>query len=83
MQPHKSRYWLNTTEKVPERFQKQVEAVCDTYRMAPVLEQTQNTHTVCVDEMTGIQALERTAATKLMIAGKPGGSSSSTSGTGR
>ena len=71
MQPHKSRYWLNTTEKAPERFQKQVEAVCDTYRMAPVLERTQNTHTVCVDEMTGIQALERTAATKLMIAEKP------------
>jgi transposase len=71
MQPHKSRYWLNTTEKDPVRFQKQVEAVCDTYRMAPILERTQNTHTVCVDEMTGIQALERTAATKLMISGTP------------
>ena len=34
LQPHKSRYWLNTTEKDPERFQKQVEAVCDTYRAA-------------------------------------------------
>ena len=71
LQPHKSRYWLNTTEKDPERFQKQVETVCDTYRAAPALERTQNTHTVCVDEMTGIQALERTAPTKLMIAGKP------------
>jgi transposase len=71
MQPHKSRYWLNTTEKDPVRFQKQVEAICDTYRKAPSLERTENTHTVCVDEMTGIQALERTAATKLMIAGTP------------
>jgi transposase len=71
MQPHKSRYWLNTTAKDPERFQKQVEAVCDTYRAAPALERTENTHTVCVDEMTGIQALERTAPTKRMIAGKP------------
>ena len=71
LQPHKSRYWLNTTEKDPERFQKQVETVCDTYRAAPALERTQNTHTVCVDEMTGIQTLERTAPTKLMIAGKP------------
>jgi transposase len=71
MQPHKSRYWLNTTEKDPEQFQKQVEVICDTYRAAPALEQTQNTHTVCVDEMTGIQALERIAPTKLMIAGKP------------
>jgi transposase len=71
MQPHKSRYWLNTKEKDPVQFQKGVETVCDTYRLAPVLERTQNTHTVCVDEMTGIQALERIAPTKLMIAGKP------------
>jgi DDE superfamily endonuclease len=71
LQPHKSRYWLNTTEKDPEQFPKQVETVCDTYRAAPALERTQNTHTVCVDEVTGIQALERTAPTKLRIAGKP------------
>jgi transposase len=71
MQPHKSRYWLNTTEKDPVRFQRQVETVCDTYREAPVLERTRDTHTVCVDEMTGIQALERIAAIKPMIAGKP------------
>ena len=31
LQPHKKRYWLNTTEKDPVQFQKQVEAVCDTY----------------------------------------------------
>jgi transposase len=71
MQPHKSRYWLNTTEKDPVQFQRQVETVCDAYRRAPVLERTRNAHTVCVDEMTGIQALERIAATKPMIAGKP------------
>jgi len=71
MQPHKSRYWLNTTEKDPVQFEKQVKAVCDTYLAAPERERTQNTHTVCIDEMTGIQALERTAATKPMIAGKP------------
>jgi len=64
MQPHKSRYWLNTTEKDPEQFAKQVATVCETYLAAPALEQTQNTHTVCVDEMTGIQALERIAPTK-------------------
>lgn len=71
LQPHKSRYWLNTTEKDPAQFQKQVEAVCDTYVGAPQRERTEHTHTFCVDEMTGIQALERTAATKPMIAGKP------------
>jgi transposase len=71
LQPHKSRYWLNTTEKDPEKFRQQVETVCDAYLAAPELERTENTHTVCVDEMTGIQALERTAATKPMIAGTP------------
>jgi transposase len=71
MQPHKSRYWLNTTEKDPQRFQEQVKAVCDTYLEAPELEKTQHTHTVSTDEMTGIQALERIAPTKAMIAGKP------------
>jgi transposase len=71
LQPHKSRYWLNTTEKDPVRFREQVEAVCDTYREASDLEEEHHTHTICVDEMTGIQALERTAPTKPMIAGKP------------
>jgi transposase len=70
LQPHKSRYWLNTTEKDPERFEAQVKAVCDTYLAAPDLERTEHTHTVCVDEMTGLQALERNAPTKPMIAGK-------------
>jgi transposase len=71
LQPHKSRYWLNTTETDPERFESQVEAVCDTYREAPELERAGRTYTICTDEMTGIQALERIAATKGMIAGKP------------
>src|SRR3954452_5027365 len=31
LQPHKSRYWLNTTETDPEVFARQVAAVCDTY----------------------------------------------------
>jgi transposase len=63
LQPHKSRYWLNTTEKDPELFQAQVEMVCACYHDAPELYQRHDTHTLCVDEMTGIQALERIAAT--------------------
>jgi transposase len=70
LQPHKSRYWLNTTEKDPARFQEQVEAVCDTYRAASEREKVEGTHTVCVDEMTGLQARERIAPAKAMIAGK-------------
>jgi transposase len=70
LQPHKSRYWLNTTEKDPVKFAAQAKAVCDTYLAAPALEESLGTHTVCVDEMTGLQALERNAPTKPMIAGK-------------
>lgn len=70
LQPHKSRYWLNAKEKDPHQFQKKVENVCDTYLAAPRLYEQENTHTVCVDEMTGIQALERIAATLPMEPGQ-------------
>jgi hypothetical protein len=69
LQPHRSRYWLNTTEKDPERFQAQVHIVCACYHDAPQLYFHHDTHTISVDEMTGIQALERIAATLPM---KPG-----------
>jgi transposase len=70
LQPHRSRYWLNTTEKDPARFEEQVKTVCDTYLLAPARERTDRTHTVSVDEMTGLQALERIAPSKAMIGGK-------------
>jgi transposase len=69
LQPHKSRYWLNTTENDPQAFQAQVETVCACYHDAPGLYHWHDTHTICVDEMTGIQALERVAPTLPM---KPG-----------
>jgi transposase len=69
LHPHRSRYWLNTTEKDPELFQVQVQMVCACYQDAPELYFHHDTHTLCVDEMTGIQALERIAATLTM---KPG-----------
>ena len=70
LQPHKSRYWLNTTEKDPEAFQAQVEMVCACYHDAKELYQRHDTHTICVDEMTGIQALQRIAATLPMRPGQ-------------
>jgi transposase len=70
LQPHKSRYWLNTTEKDPELFQAQVEMVCGCYHDAPELYHRHDTHTICVDEMTGIQALERIAPTLPMRPGQ-------------
>jgi transposase len=70
LQPHKSRYWLNAREKDPQQFQQKVAVVCDCYQEAPRLYAEENTHTVCTDEMTGIQALERVAATLAMQPGR-------------
>jgi transposase len=70
LQPHRSKYWLNTKEKDPEMFQQQVEAVCQTYLEAPGLYFQENTHTISVDEMPGIQALERIAKTIPMQPGQ-------------
>lgn len=53
----------------PEQFQRDVEAVCGCYLEAPKRFAEDGVHTVSIDEMTGIQALERIAATKPM---KPG-----------
>jgi hypothetical protein len=71
LQPHRSKYWLNTKEKDPELFQQQVEIVCQTYLQAPDLYFQENTHTVSVDEMPGLQALERVAKTIPMQPGQP------------
>jgi transposase len=70
LQPHKSRYWLNAKEKDPHQFQAKVEQVCACYLEAPRLYAQENTPTVCTDEMTGIQALERVAATLPMTPGQ-------------
>ena len=71
LQPHRSEYWLNTTEKDPELFKQQVQIVCNCYLEAAELYFQYNTHTVCVDEMTGIQALQRNEETKPIRSGLP------------
>lgn len=70
LQPHRREMWLNTTEKVPQEFQQQLEDVCQTYVAAPARHAADGTHTVCVDEMTGLQALERAAPDKPVTPGQ-------------
>ncbi|MDA1015467.1 MAG: transposase, partial [Planctomycetota bacterium] len=48
-----------------------METVCQTYLNASDLYFQRDTHTVCVDEMTSIQALERIAPKKPVQAGTP------------
>lgn len=64
VQPHRRKMWLTTKEKDPEKFQQQVEQVCETYRQAPELAATRGTHTISVDEATAWQAIERNAPDK-------------------
>jgi hypothetical protein len=70
LQPHKSRYWLNADPKDEAEFRQQVVTVCECYQAAPARLKTEGIHTVCVDEKTGIQALERIAPTKPMRPGQ-------------
>jgi transposase len=64
LQPHRRKMWLNTKEKDPGVFQEQVKMVCQTYLEAPRRAAEDGTRTVSVDEMTGLQALERAAPDK-------------------
>jgi DDE superfamily endonuclease/Homeodomain-like domain len=70
LQPHRRKMWINTTEKDPEQFQRQVEQVCQTYQQAAACFEKDGTRTVCIDEMTGLQALERGAPDKDMQPGQ-------------
>lgn len=64
IQPHRKKMWLNTTEKDPEKFQREVENVCKIYLEAPQQAAANGTHTVSVDEATALQAIERNALDK-------------------
>jgi transposase len=79
LQPHKSRYWLNTKEKDPEIFKQQMQTVCECYQQAPELLVQFDTHTVCKEEMTSIQALERIAPKKRCVPGRKNASNLNTS----
>lgn len=70
VKPHKSRYWMNTTEKDPEVFNEQCRNVCDIYHDASQLYE-QGVNVVCNDEKTGIQAIQRADKT---LPAEPGAS---------
>ncbi len=66
MKPHRIRYWL--TAKPDERFDDKCADICAVYARAQE-RMEDGVRTVSVDEMTGIQALERLAATLPMRPG--------------
>jgi len=71
LQPHRRKYWLNSRPKDAKEaaaFDQQVRDVCNCYKAAPT-RLAAGIHTICVDEMTGIQAKERIAPDKPMRPG--------------
>ena len=63
IKPHRSRYWLNAPPQDEAQFDEQVRRLCALYRQAAQLH-AQGIHVVCVDEKTGIQALEHSRPAK-------------------
>jgi transposase len=64
--------WCFTTEKDQEVFQQQAQVVCQTYLDAPLRLAEENIRTVCVDEMTSLQANEKRAPGKRPSPGQCG-----------
>ena len=58
VKPHKTKCWENPKIEDEEAFNAAVARICSLYADAPE-RLAQGSHTVCVDEKTGIQALER------------------------
>jgi len=67
LKPHRVRGWL--TPKSDPAFESKCADVCIVYHEAPAAAQ-QNVRTVSIDEMTGVQALERAAPDLPMLPGK-------------
>jgi hypothetical protein len=70
LKPHRIKYWENPTIEDEEAFRQAVVRICTLYREAAD-RLAQGAHTVCVDEKTGIQALERTHPDKPVQPGQP------------
>jgi len=70
LQPDRIEYWINSAPEDPAAFQEQTDTICQTYRQATE-RYYRGLHTVCLDEKTGIQALERARPTQPMRPGRP------------
>ena len=70
LQPHRQKMWLNTTQKNPETFPREVENVCKTSGEAPQKAAVNGVHTVSVDEATSRPARERNAPDKAVQSGQ-------------
>lgn len=68
MRPHRYKGWLNAKPQDPIVFAEKTREISHLYRSAPLLHSL-GVHVVSLDEMTGIQALERLHPTLPMVPG--------------
>lgn len=68
--PHLVRYWLHFSEKMenPKSFAEKTNEICCVYHNALLVHEA-GVHTVSIDEMTGIQALEHKYPDKPVMPG--------------
>jgi transposase len=61
LKPHRHKYWLFSPDRSTPDYDQRVRLICEVYAEAIEAYQRFGIHTICVDEQTGIQALERIA----------------------
>ena len=71
IRPHKNKYWLTSKDKTDPRYAERVALICQAYREAIDCYERDGIHTICIDEQTGIQALERIAPDLPVCPGQP------------
>ena len=71
IRPHKNKYWLTSKDKTDPLYDHRVASVCRAYQDAIEAYERHGIHTICIDEQTGIQALERISPDHLVRPGMP------------
>lgn len=61
IRPHKNKYWLTSKDKADPDYDYRIAEICKAYADAIEQYERHGVHTICIDEQTGIQALERIA----------------------
>jgi hypothetical protein len=61
IRPHKNKYWLTSKDKADPDYEYRIAQICKAYTDAIEQYERHGVHTICIDEQTGIQALERIA----------------------
>jgi hypothetical protein len=70
IRPHKNKYWLTSKDNTDPCYDQRITAICAAYRDAIQLYESAGVHTICIDEQTGVQALERIAPDRPVLPGK-------------